>query len=269
MSSITAIANSRELINNLTLRELRSRYKRSVLGWTWSLLNPLATVAIYSIVFSKVLRVEIEPGDPSGLHNFPIWLLCALLSWNFFANGINGAMGTLVGNAGLIKKVYFPRENLVIANSLSMLVTLLVEMLVLCVILVAMGNMVFIWLPYVALIVAFQTLFVTGVSLVLSVLNVYFRDLQYLISILLQALFYMTPIIYPPSLVRERAGGTVEFLYGCNPLMRFVEAYRNLLFDLRAPSAGTVAYLAIVSVVTLVIGHAVFNRFEGRLAEEL
>ena len=131
MSSVAEIVESRELIANLTLRELRGRYKRSVLGWTWSLLNPLSTVVIYSIVFGVLLNGDPPKGDPSGVKNFTVWLLCGLLPWNYFGGSLNGAMGVLTGNAGLIRKVYFPREGLVLSFVASILVTFLIEMAVL------------------------------------------------------------------------------------------------------------------------------------------
>jgi ABC-type polysaccharide/polyol phosphate export permease len=119
LSSLKELSAARELTINLTLRELRGKYKRSVLGWTWSLLNPLATMLIFSVVFGVFLQVSPDIGRPSGLHNFAFFLLCALLPWNLLANGIGGAMGVLIGNSNLIKKTYFPREVLVAANVAS------------------------------------------------------------------------------------------------------------------------------------------------------
>ena len=110
MSSIAELTESKELFVNLTLRELRGKYKRSVLGWTWSLLNPLATMVIFTVVFRFFLKVEPTRGDPSGLHVFAIFLLCGLLPWNFLSNGMSGSMGALIANSNLIKKVFFPRE---------------------------------------------------------------------------------------------------------------------------------------------------------------
>src|SRR5512141_2362899 len=102
MNTLADLSRSRDLLVNLTLRELRGRYKRSVLGWTWSLLNPLSTVVIYTIVFGVLLNGDPPKGDPSHLHNFTVWLLCGILPWNYFSGGLNGAMGVLTGNAGLI-----------------------------------------------------------------------------------------------------------------------------------------------------------------------
>src|SRR3954471_18441096 len=113
MSRLQEFAGTHDLAINLTLRELRGRYKKSVLGWTWSLLNPLATVAIYSLVFSYFLKITPPVGDPSGLDSFALFLLCALIPWNFFQNGLTMGLSAIVGNGNLIKKVYFPRELLV------------------------------------------------------------------------------------------------------------------------------------------------------------
>ena len=274
MTSLSELSDSRELLVNLTLRELRSKYKRSVLGWTWSLLNPLATMLIFTVVFRFFLKVQIPPGDPSGLDVFALWLLCGLLPWNFVANGMTGSMGSLLNHSSLIKKVYFPREALVGASVASWTFSLLIELAVLAVALVAVWNFVLPWLPVVVLVVALQTVFVLGVGLMLSVLNVYFRDVQHFVGILLQLWFYATPIVYPLSLVPESAEllgreVPVRFLYGLNPMVRFVEVYRDLLYDLRLPSLGDVVFLVVVSACTLAVGLAVFLRLEPKLAEEL
>ncbi len=274
MATLTELSNARELMVNLTLRELRGKYKRSVLGWAWSLFNPLVTMAIFTVVFLVFLRVRIPPGDPSGMNVFAFYLLCGLLPWNFLSNGMNGGMTALISNATLIQKVYFPREILVAANVASWLVSLLIELAVFAVALLIVGNMVLPWLPAVVVLVAVQAVFVVGIGLLLSVLNVYFRDVQHLMAILLQFWFYSTPIVYPLTVVPT----TVELfgfdlplraIYELNPMVRFVEAYRDLLYDLRIPPVGDIAYLLAVSALSLAVGLVVFNRLEPKLAEEL
>ena len=123
MTKLQEIASRRELFVNLTLRELRGKYKRSILGWAWSLLNPLTTMLLYSFVFGFILEIDPETGDPSGLRNFPLYLLCGLLPYNFLALSLSGGMGSLIGNSNLIKKTYFPREIMVGANTASWLVS--------------------------------------------------------------------------------------------------------------------------------------------------
>jgi ABC-2 type transport system permease protein len=269
VTAIGDLAASRELLWNLTLRELRGKYKRSALGWTWSLVNPLVTMVIFTVVFGVFLKAQPGAGDPSGLDVFALWLLCALLPWNFLANTLNGGALALVGNGNLIKKVYFPRETLVGAVTGANLVTLLIELGVLCVAMLVAGNNVLPWIPGVLLVTALLTVFVTGLALALSVLNVYFRDTQHFLSILLQIWFYASPIVYPASLVRDHVTGAAWTLYEANPFYRFAEAYRNLFYDLRWPSAATLGIVLAWSVGSLLVGWWVFGKLQGRLAEEL
>ena len=265
MSRLSELTGSRELMVNLTLRELRGKYKRSFLGWTWSLLNPLATMLIFTVVFRYFLKVTIPPGDPSGMNAFAFYLLCGLLPWNFLSNGITGSMGALLGNSNLIKKVYFPREILVAANVASWVVALAIEMGALAVALIIAGNFVLPWLVPVIGLVALQTVFVVGLGLLLSVLNVFFRDIQHFVGIFLQIWFYATPIVYPLDVVPER----VRFVYGLNPMVRFAEAYRDCLYDLRLPPLLDIVYLGAVAGLTFAVGMYVFSRLEPKLAEEL
>lgn len=271
MQALREIASRRELFVNLTLRELRSKYKRSVLGWAWSMLNPLTTLVIYATVFGIFLRVEPDTGDPSGLKNFAMFLMCGLLPYTFLANGLNGGMTSLIGNANLVKKVYFPREILVGATVASWLVSFLIELGVLAVVLAFFGNIVVVWVPVVLLLVAIQTMFVTGLALALAGAAVYFRDLQHLLGLVLQVWLYSAPIVYPVSLVQGEVGtGRWKItLYNLNPLTRFVEAYRDALYHLRFPPLDHLAYLVGVSIAVLLAGWWVFSRLEGKLAEEL
>ena len=264
----------RELLANLTLRELRGKYKRSALGWAWSLLNPLASMIVYSIVFAVILKVDVEPGDPSGRDVFALFLLCGLLPWTFLANSMSGGTESLVGNANLIRKVWFPRQILVGATVGSVLITFLIEMTVLTVALLVAGSMVLPWLLPAIPLVLLLTAFSLGIALVLSVANVYFRDMRHLIGIVLQVWFYLTPIIYPLELVpkeEEVLGIDVPArdLILLNPMTRFVEAFRDLFYDLRWPTASTIGYCLAWSAGMLAIGWWVFTRAEGRLAEEL
>ncbi len=274
MTTLNELSASRELLANLTLRELRGKYKRSTLGWTWSLLNPLATMAIYTMVFSVILKVQPPVGEPSGLHSFPFFLLCGLLPWNFLSAGLGASIGSLVANGNLIKKVYFPREVVVASTVLAGVVAFLIELGVLAVALLLVRNFVLPWIPGVILLVALLTVFMLGLGLALSVFNVYFRDVQHLFAILMQLWFYATPIVYPPELVPERAHVfgvllPISGLYSLNPMVVFVRDFRACLYDLRFPPMSDLAYLSVVSVAMLVVGAWVFTRFEPRLAEEL
>ena len=260
MSRLQEFAGTHDLAINLTLRELRGRYKQSVLGWTWSLLNPLATVAIYSLVFRYFLKIDPPTGHPSGLHSFALFLLCALVPWNLFQNGLNMGLGSLVGNGNLIKKVYFPRELLVVSGTASLVVTMLIEMGVLCAILLIVGNMVLPWIPVVILLIAIEAVFVFGCALVLSVCNVYFRDVQYLIAIAAAgALLHRADRLPDPvrarctrpcSASRSHCCGSTRSTRSCVSS----GAFRDVLYDLRFPPLWDLAYISMWAVGMLLVG---------------
>ncbi|BDA63690.1 ABC transporter permease [Actinomyces capricornis] len=276
MAIITDLRESRELLYNLTMREVKGKYKRTALGQLWSLANPIALMIVYSFVFRFIIRVQPDPGDPSGLNVFALWLMCALLPWSFFANVVNGGMGTLVGNENLIKKVYFPRSALLVSNSLSWLYSWSIEMIVLVLVVALLGGVPYLYiLPAMALMILL-TLFATGVAMMLSIANVYFRDTQYLVGILFQIWFYANPIVYPASMVRKVSdslgsfhGITVIRLYELNPFYHFIEAFRNLLYDNRLPDASTSLIVLALSLGAFLIGWRVFDRHQSRLAEVL
>lgn len=271
MHTLLELRRYRELFANLTLRELRGKYKRSVLGWAWSMLNPIAQMGIYSLVFGFFLKIEPPTGDPSGLHVFAFFLLCGLLPWTFLANGVTAGMGSLLANANLVKKVWFPRQLLVGSTVASWGVSFLIEMGVLSVVLLVAGNFVVPWLAPALAIGVLQAAFVLGLALTLSVCTVYLRDLEYLVGIGLQIWFYATPIVYPLRVVEDALAdrpGLLQ-LYELNPMTRFVEAYRAVLYSLRFPTAATMTYLVVWSLLSLAVGLWAFGKLDGRLAEEL
>jgi ABC-type polysaccharide/polyol phosphate export permease len=263
--SLRETVSNRELLWNLTLRELRTRYRRSFLGWAWSMLNPLATMVIFTIVFSVVFKAQPPTGHPSGLHSYPLYLLCGLLPWNFFALSVGSAMGTLLGNAGLVKKVWFPREILVVSSTTSLLVSLGIELGVLSIALMIAGNFVIPWFVPLVLLMLLLASFSVGVGLVFAALNVYYRDINYLWGIISQAWFYLTPVVWtlnavPIWLVR---------LSSWQPMGSFIIAARDLLYDLRSPTPARWLQLTVISVVSLAFGELVFSRLSPRFAEEL
>lgn len=277
MTTLAELKGSRELLVNLTMREVRGKYKRTALGHGWSLINPLATIAIYSVVFGLLLRIEAEPGHPSGVDVFALFLTCGLLPWGFFSNAVTSGMGALINNANLVQKVYFPRELLVLAVVLSWDVSFLIEMGVLAVALTIAGATVLPWLPMALLLMVLLTLFAVGLALALSVANSYFRDTQHLIGIAFQLWFYLTPIVYPISYVHDAesrlAANGVDLpivqAYELNPLYRFVTMFRSLLYDNRGPAANDLLFCTLATGLSLGLGYAIFNRFSGRIAEEL
>ncbi|HLY34435.1 MAG TPA: ABC transporter permease [Jatrophihabitantaceae bacterium] len=268
MTVLQELSSSRELLGNLALREIRGKYKRTVLGQAWSLVNPIALMFTYSIVFSVLLKAHPDKGHPSGLNVFALWLSCALLPWIFFANVVTGGMSALISNANLVKKVYFPRETLVIADTLSWLFTFSIEMSVLVVALLIVGGAPLLYVPMAILFMLLLACMGLGLALMLSVANVYFRDTQHFVAIFMQLWFYATPIVYPASLI-FRSHARVRTAYELNPMERFATVFRNLLYDNRWPTWHNDVLLLVVSVGVLAIGMMVFRRFEGRMAEEL
>lgn len=283
--TVTVLADlrsSRELLINLTLREIRSKYKRTALGQLWSLVNPLATMLIYTIVFALVFRVAPPIGDPSGLRSYALWLVSGLLAFNFFSSALVAGMSALLGNANLIKKVSFPRDVLVTSTVLAGLTTFATELGVLLVVLVIAGGMPLPYVPLLLVAMATLMLFTLGLALALAVMNVYFRDTQHFVQIGMQILFYATPVLYPLSYVqsaadRFRDSGRTIFgwqpplmkIYELNPLEHFVAVFRALLYDARLPTFGDSAFSVLSTAVSLALGYWLFKRYEGRLAEEL
>jgi lipopolysaccharide transport system permease protein len=224
-------------------------------------------MAVYTIVFRAIIRIHIDPGRPSGLNVYALYLLCALLPWSFFQVSVQGGIVSLIGNSNLIKKTYFPREYLPAATVASTFVSHCIEMGLLLVTLVAFGNYrALAFVPLVFVLMLFVSLFALGLALMLSVMNVYFRDVEYLITIVFLVWMYLTPIIYPFTLVPHRYQ---EFVKIANPMTDAVLAFRSMLYDGTTPGWLGLGYFFLVAVITFTVGMYVFNRLEGRLAEEL
>ena len=278
MSYLREIWRSRELLQNLTNREVRGKYRRTALGQLWSLANPVAAILIYTFIFSFVFRLPAQVGDPSGLNNYALWLVCGLLPWLFFNRVLTLGVDSLVVNMGLIQKVYFPRVVLPLSLANATFFTWMLEMAVLVVALSLIGALVLPWLPLVALFMVVFGLFTVGLAMVLSIINVYFRDLSYLLTIVLQFWFYLTPILYPVELVKtqsDKLGGlvgtpvTLLDIYTLNPVEGFIEIFRNLLYDNRAPDVSTVLIALGWTVLAFGAGAWLYARKEKMLAELL
>lgn len=263
-----------ELLTNLLLRDLRSRYRRTLVGWGWSMLNPALMAVIYTFVFTVFFKVRPDPGQPSGMTEYAFYLLSGLLPWNALVNGATGGIGALMGGAGLLSKVRFAREHLVLSTVLAMIVSLGVELLVLAALILVAGHMVLQYLVVCAVLMVLLAMFVAGIALALSALNVRYRDVQHLTGIGFLVWFYLTPVVYPASLIPEHrtvlgASIPLRSILGMNPMSRFILAFRNCLFDGRLPGAGTMAGLVLTSTVTFVVGYRFFIRRAPWFAEEL
>ena len=273
------VVRARELLTNLTQREVTGKYRRTALGQLWSLANPIAAIIIYTFVFSFIFQIAAPIGDPSGLQNYALFLVCALLPWLFFQRVLSQGVDSIVDNAGLVQKVYFPRIVLPLSLMGASFFTWLFEIGVLLVALIIVSG--FAVVPYIPVVLAFMVLlalFAGGLAMVLSIVNVYFRDMSYLVTLVLQFWFYLTPILYPVTLVQsqsDKIGGllgtpiTLYDLYRINPMEPFVGIFRNLLYDNRLPDLGPVLAASAWAAIFLVAGYLLFWRKEKMLAELL
>jgi lipopolysaccharide transport system permease protein len=253
----------RELVFNLTVRDLKLKYKRSTLGVAWSLLNPLLMMAIYTAVFSVFLGAV-------KAHNYWALVLIGLLAWLFFANALGSATVSFVQGGNLISKVYFPVEALPIASVLANFVNFLIMLAVLLVVLLAARMPLGASLVLLPVILAAQLVFTLGLSLLVASLTVYFRDLEHLITLALTALFYVSPILYPldPKALPAGAAKYIPVL-SLNPLSWFLENYHAVLYYGTWPDPTRFALMLAAAVVALVGGYALFLRLRARLPEEV
>lgn len=258
----------RGLIGNFASRELKSKYKHSVLGWAWSLINPAATLLVFTVVFSTIFRAR-PPAAHNGMTSYVLYLFIGLVAWNFFSNVVTGGMASLIGAGPLLKKIYFPAYAPVIGNALSALVQTLIETGVLLVALIALGNAWWTFL-YVPLVIALLLVFTAGVALLFSLFNVYYRDVGYIVGVILQLVFYATPVIWPPSQLLELKHGPLAIhILSVNPLYQYVEALRDALWLGQTPSLSRWGWMILAAAVSIGIGLTVFVRGSRDVSEEL
>ncbi len=258
----------RELIFNLVVRELKARYKNSVLGFVWSLLNPLGMMLVFTFVFTVMMPNR-------QLRNFPIFFLCGFLPWQYFTSGVTSSMFSLINNSNLLKKVYFPREVLPTASVLAALVNFLLALLVLFGALLVTGTRLspYIWLLPVVILI--QTCFVLGVGFFISTLNVFYRDTAMIMDVALQAWFFLTPVFYPIEMLpasHQFLGLTWDIrrlMYILNPMASLTAAYRDLLYWGYRTNMDFFLRTAATSAIVLILGYLFFLRFSRRFGEEL
>jgi len=269
MQQLKDIANSRNLLWNLTLRELRSKYRRSVLGWSWSMLNPLAQMVIYTFVFGVLFGAKAPVGNPSGITTYGLYLLTGLIPWGFFSLVCGVGLQSILSNTTLVRKVAFARESLVISQVLFCSVQFLIEMSLVCVALMIAGSFILPWLPITILLMLLLAVFAGGIALVLSVSAVFFRDLPYLWTIINQIWFFFFFFIYDPHTFDGKVPEVVHSILYWNPTAVCIRSFRATTYNGTAPNWNDLVVLALVAVFSLIVGLATFNKLKRRLAEEL
>jgi lipopolysaccharide transport system permease protein len=254
---IKEISKYKELLLSLALREIKVKYKQSVLGILWAVLQPLSMMVIFTIIFSYFMKVPSE-GVP-----YPIFSYTALLPWTFFATSLTFAVPSIVTNINLVTKIYFPREIFPIASVLAAFVNFCIA----AVFFVAM--LLFYRVPltlnffYLIPILILQVLFILGISFFASALNVYFRDIKYIIPLVVQLWMYLSPVIYPVSVVPER----LKTIYMLNPMAAIIDGYRKIILQGAAPNLLYMGVASIVIITIFLAGYKFFKKIEMSFAD--
>lgn len=260
---VAGLWHYRDLLHTLTTHRVKVRYKQSALGMTWAVLQPLALMLIYTVIFSHIARM------PSNGAPYAVFAYTALLPWTTFSTALGNATNGLVGHAGLITKVYFPREIL----PLSYIIAALADFVIAAVVLV--GLLIYYRIPltvnafYVFPIVLAMMVFALAVSLFLSALQVRFRDVGVGLPLLIQIWMFATPVIYPLSAVMgsERLPATVKFIYSLNPMVGIIESFRRVILQGSPPDSASLGLAVGVSLVLLPLTYAYFKRTEATMAD--
>lgn len=259
MHTLREFYEYRELLKSNVRKDIRGRYKGSLLGMLWTFINPLLQVFVYYLVFPHLMK--------GSMPNFLIYLICAMFPWNFFLASVVGATGCIKGNAGIVKKVYFPRKILVLSQVLSNLVNFFFSVpIILIFVLIFKIPLTWhlLWLPVIAIVEAF---FCYGIGLFLSAVNVYVQDVENLVQFFLNLLFYGTPIVYALSIFPSTS--ILYKLVRYNPMTMLVYAYRAILMDGMAPGWKSMSVVLVLGIVLTMFGTWVFNKLQKGFAEEL
>lgn len=246
-----------DIVIVLAQKDFKVRYRNSVLGFLWSLLNPLAYMVILTLVFSFLLRVSIP--------NFAPWVLIGLLVWRFFSIGTAQGLGSIVANPSLVSKVYVPRYIIVLSNNIANFLGATLEFIVLFPLLAILGVNMTGYAVLLAPILVLEFLLVFGLSLSLSSLNLKYRDFYQLWDIALQLGFFLSPIVYDANLIPER----FRFVYSLNPVTSLIQSTRSIFLLHQLPPAFDIGVIVSSVVILLLIGFLIFGRLEKRFAEEL
>jgi ABC-2 type transport system permease protein len=257
-SQIKELYAYRQMIFSLVKKDLRGRYKGSVLGFLWTFINPLFQLVVYTIVFSYILK--------SGIERYYLYLFVALIPWIFFSASITGGSASIVAQKDLIKKIYFPRQVIPISYVTSCFVNMLLSFIVIFAVVIFSGvginPLAVLCLP---IIMVVEYLLALGMALLASAVTVYFKDLEHILGIVSMAWMYLTPIMYDKSIVPEK------FLpvFNLNPMTHIIECYRAVLYYKTVPQLSSLLSAFILGLLFLVVGWIVFGKLQKHFAEEL
>ena len=258
MKFVQEIWKYRQMLASLVKRDLKSRYQGSFLGFLWMFLNPLMQLAVYTLVFSTIMR--------SGIEDFYMFLFVALIPWLFFSTCLSAGTTVVFAQQDMVKKIYFPREILPIAFTVSQFVNMLLSFIVIFAAAVLRGAWIepsaWLCLPCVMLIEFFLAL---GITFFTAALAVYFRDLEHILAIVSMALMYLTPVIYPMEMVPKQYQSVIYM----NPMSSVIIAYREILYYGRVPQWQNLKNAALSGIIVLILGKITFSRLQRGFAEDL
>lgn len=253
------IYDYRELLKTNVRKDIRGKYKRSILGILWSFINPLLQVVVYAIVFPHLFGATTQ--------NYLVYLITGLIPWLFFQLTVSQGTIAIKANAGIIKKVYFPREILPLSMVISGLINFFISCIIIIIFCLIFGVGISWHLIYVPLIAVIESILILGIVLILSAVDVYIQDTEYIVQFILNMMMYGTPIIY--DIAAFKGTGILHQLILLNPMTQLVFAYRNSFVYHVIPDMKMLGLVAIFSIVLTVIGYWIFQKLEKRFAEEL
>lgn len=254
---ISNLWNYHHLTMKLAISDFRLRYKNSILGFFWSLAEPLLMLVVLYITFSFFMRMNVE--------HYQLFLLIGIISWNMLARGTGFALNSILGKPSLVNKVYFPREILIVSSCITALLMTLLEFVVFGIFMAIFAIVPTAVAVYFPLILLIQFMLVVGLSLGLASLNVYYRDVQYIWTVIIQAGFFLTPIIFPISIIPEKYVWIIKL----NPMTHIIDMLRESMIYSTAPVMTDIIFTIIFALITLIIGYITFLRLEPKFAEEV
>ena len=257
-STLKNIYEYREMIFSLVRKDLRGRYKGSVLGFCWTFINPLLQLLVYNVVFSVILKNNID--------KYYLYLFVALVPWIFFSSALMGGATSIISQQEMVKKIYFPREVLPISYVTSSFVNMLFSFAVIFIILVlsrvGFNVKALLYLPFIMVV---EYILALGIGMLTAAIDVYFRDMEHILSIVTMAWMYLTPIMYTVELVPER----YMPLFNLHPMTPIIIAYRDILYYKQVPELGTLLHALTLGVCVLIFGLVIFRKLQKNFAEEL
>lgn len=257
MNIFKRLYDYRELIKTSVKKDIGGKYKHSFLGVLWSFVNPLLQIIVYAIVFPLIMKNNIE--------NYVVFMVCGLIPWNYFSTVINRSSFVMIENGNIIKKVFFPREILPLSVVASESVTFLISSIIIVAFTLGYGMGMTQYVLFYPILLAIQFVLLLGISLFVSSITVYFRDLQHFIGVLLQLLFYATPIVYAIEAIPPE----FDWIFKFNPMTYIIEGYRDIFYYHTMPEMGTLMIVLVVGILLCILGYIVFNKLQKKFAEEL